>query len=120
MNPLLEKIHALLGSEQDELARACEEILKSGSPGLQSFDLPLKNTRDIYYRRAGLNADRGHPIKGFERLVENLKKETVPQVGIQSVAVGPRQFMLFTTPDVSRLIGILVFPAGSQSAVPRE
>jgi len=107
-----------LRSEQDELARVCEEILQSGSPGLMSFDLPLKNTRDIYYRRAELNADRGHPIKGFEELVENLKKETELKIGIHSVDVGPREFMLFTTPDLSRLIGKLVFPATSQASPP--
>lgn len=83
MNPLLENIVALLASETDELARMCEEILRSGSPALSSFDLPLKNTRDIYYRRAKWNADQGHPIKGFETLVAKLQEETAPLVGIQ-------------------------------------
>ena len=93
--------------------------MQSGSPGLRSFDLPLKNTRDIYYRRAEWNADQGYAIKGFDRLVKNLKEETEPNVGIHSVAVGQREFILFTDPDVSRLIGVLVFPAKSQAVGPR-
>jgi hypothetical protein len=115
MNPTLERIHALLANEQDEVARTCEEILQSGSPGIDSFDLSLKRTRDIYYRRAELNADSGGSIKGFENLVSNLKKESEPMIGIQSVTVGPRQFIAFTTPDVTRLIGLLVFPANSDT-----
>ena len=110
MNPLLAKIKLLLASEQSALARTAEQILSSGSPSLSSFDLPIKNTRDIYYRRAELNTDHGGPIKGFDDLVLNLQSESEPTVGIQSVTVGADQFVLFTTPDVSRLIGILVFP----------
>lgn len=115
MNPLLEKISLLLANEQDGVARACEEILKSGSPGVHSFDQPLKRTRDVYYRRAELNADRGGPIKGFDNLVSNLRKESEPMIGIQSVTVGPREFIVFTTPDVSRLIGLLLIPAKQDS-----
>ena len=110
MNPLLEKIQLLLATDSSALARTCEEILNSGSPALHSFDLQIKSVRDIYYRRAELNTERGGPIEGFDNLVLNLQTENEPVVGLQSVNVGGRQFMLFTTTDVSRLIGILVFP----------
>ena len=115
MNPLVEKMHLLLANEQDEVARECKEILQSGSPIVNSFDLPLDRTRQVYYLRAEMNSERGSPVKGFEKLVSNLKKESEPMVGIQSVMVGPREFIVFTTPDVSRLIGLLLIPAKRDS-----
>lgn len=115
MNPLLQKIQLLLAREPSGLARACEQILTSGSPALNSLELPLKNTRDIYYRRAELNAAHGHPIEGFDDLVNDLAAEKEPTIGIQGVTVGSRKFLLFTTPDLSRLIGILLFPPRVES-----
>lgn len=114
MNPLLEILLGLLAKEPDEIARRCEEIAKSGVPGLSTFDLSLERTRDVYYLRGELNAERGHPIKGFEGLVANLQKETEPMIGIHSIEVGPREFQLFTDSAVTRLIGILLFPTRSK------
>lgn len=115
MNARLQKIGELLARDHSRLSRSCEQILNSGSPALISFELPLKNTRDIYYRRAELNAARGLSIQGFDDLVTHLKIESEPKIRLQSVTVGSRGFILFTTPDVSRLIGILLLPPTTQS-----
>ena len=114
------KIYALLANEHDQLARVCEEILRSGSPSVTSFDLPLKNTRDIYYRRAELNAAQGDWIRGFHTLVQNLVQETEPTVSINSVIVGEHEFVMFSTSDLSRLIGLLVFPPRVSASVQND
>ena len=113
MNPTLKRIRELLSNEGTDIAAYCWRILQQGRPVLTSIEIPLKNARDIYLRRAALNADRGNPIKGFGELAISLRSETSPSIGIQSIQVNSEQFAVFTTPDVSRLIGILLFPPNS-------
>lgn len=113
MNPTIKRIQDLLSNEGSDLAAYCWRILQQGRPVLTSIEIPLKNARDIYLRRAALNADRGDPIKGFGELAMALRSETAPWIGIHSIQVSTEQFSVFTTPDVSRLIGILLFPPNS-------
>jgi hypothetical protein len=115
MNPTLAKIRTLLAAEGSEIARACEQILQQPRAGVSSFAIPLKNARHIYLTRASLNAERGNPIKGFDELARALKVETSPSVEIHSVEAGPELFMVFTTVDLSRLLGILLFPPNASA-----
>lgn len=115
MNPTLKKIEELLTAEGSERAKSSLHILPHGSPLVSSVEVPLKNARDIYLRRAALNASRGDPIKGFKELAEALKVETTPRVGIHSVQVNLEHFIVFTTPDMSRLIGFLLFPPNASA-----
>ena len=115
MNPTVEKIQELLSTDGSDLAMSCWLILQQGRPILRSVEVPLKNARDIYLRRAALNTERGDPIKGFGELAMALRSETAPSIGIQSIQVGSEYFLVFTTPDVSRLIGLLRFPPNSLS-----
>src|SRR5262245_10481502 len=110
MNLFMEKILHLLVNTPGELSDICQRILASGSPILKSFDLTLKEVRDVYYARSEFNELRGGEIKGFKDLVLGLRKETEPLVAVQSITVGSQYFMVFTTTDMSRLIGILLFP----------
>ena len=113
MNPTIKSIQELLSAEGSDIAANCLRILQRGRPVLTSIEIPLKNARDIYLRRAALNADRGDPIQGFGELAMALRTEMTPSVGIHSIQVNSEQFSVFTTPDVSRLIGILLFPPNS-------
>ncbi len=107
MNPVVERIEKLLSKENSELARSCLDILARNSSVLTSIEIPLKNARDIYSRRASLNKDTRGSILGFEELMSTLNAETIERVGIHSIEVGPQWFFVFTTPDMTRLIGVL-------------
>ena len=109
MNPFIKKIEHLLADDKSEVARVCEAILIKGTPALTSIQLPISNARDIYSKRASLNADTGGPIEGFDDLLSNLNNETASLIGIQWIEVDSEQFAVFTDADVSKLIGILLF-----------
>ena len=98
MNPLTEKILYLLANNPSEFSDTCQAIFASGSPIVKSFDLPLKQARDVYYARSEFNELRGSKIRGFKELVLGLKNETETMVGVQSITVGPRHFILLLRP----------------------
>ena len=114
MNPFIERIERLLATDRTAEARSCEEILARGVPSLDSIQLPLKHIQRIYGRRARINTKRGAPIKGFDNLIRNLNEEQSPNIGIQTIRVGAESFSVFTTSDVTRIIGILLFPPVNQ------
>jgi hypothetical protein len=107
MNPTIERIKELLSKATSEQAWSCLDILARNSLVLTSVEIPLKNARDIYSRRASLNKDTRGPIIGFEELVSKLNTETIERVGIHSIEAGPQWLFVFTTPDMTRLIGVL-------------
>src|SRR6266404_1966730 len=115
MNPTLEKLKELLVKEGNDLARSCLEILTRSTLGLTSTEIPIKNARDIYSRRAKLNEDRRGPISGFEELIPRLLAENVERVGIHKIEAGEEWFFAFTDPNVTRLLGLLCIPGRKAS-----
>lgn len=96
--------------EAAEVVRSCLEALNDESPVLKSTEVPLKNVRKIYERRALLNEKQGGPVRGFERLIPNLKREIASTVRIHLIETSTHWFFVFTTPSMTRLIGILSSP----------
>ncbi len=107
MNPIIKQIRSLISKDPDRLPQSCREILDINRPTVTSIEIPLKNTRDIYYRRASWNAEQAGDIIGFDDLIPRLERETRDSVAIHDIQADGRWLVVFTDSDVTDIIGIL-------------
>ena len=104
----LEKL--LTKESSDALARRCLNALgRQPRAEYKATDpIPLDEIRHIYARRAALNRKRQGTVEGFDELEPALQAETGDSVVVHGFQADDEAYTVFTNPDVTKLVGILV------------
>lgn len=69
--------------------------------------LATAHLRNVYGRRAALNRSRGNVIPGLQEFAEALLTEPEFELALFSAQSTKEIFNVFTTPDLSRLVGLI-------------
>ncbi len=110
------KLKKLLGrsAPSSKSAHMClDEISKGASinihPGLANF----LHIQRIYKMRFAATQNKPSSIVGFEETLRNFSTFKSPQIKVSGVTGAQCEFVLFTDPDLTQLIGCLADPSPS-------
>jgi hypothetical protein len=107
------KLKRLLGrsASSSKSAQMClDEITKGGSinihPGLANFP----HIQRIYNMKFAANQTKPSSIVGFEETLHNFSTFKSPRIKMSGVTGSHCEFVIFTDPDITQLIGCLADP----------
>lgn len=83
-------------------------------PSIKSIIILTKQAFNIYNARAGLPSVSLGEIRGFEKLLEELNKTEDTKVCIHRILSSNIKIFVFTSFDITRVLGLLTFPKEKQ------
>lgn len=110
MKHQIEQLKELLQSQNmgDVLTLGCLDALNNESLTITSTaPVPLEEIRDIYTVRAKIDEKRGSRVIGYKELIPKLCSERSEAVTVHVIETSKQNYLVFTTPSMTRLIGIL-------------
>ena len=110
MSLLTRRIEELLRhNATNERVRRCLDAIRGEASSLQSTSpLPIQHARRIYSIRAEANAGRPDLVEGYDDLLKALSSETDDSVQVHLLEGDKEVFSIFTSPDTTRLYGLLI------------